>query len=105
MSALLFTIGAVIAEAIGEELGGGLWTVAASSGNRCAGSGHRNRAALEHLAPVAGSCAGGLSLFDWTDFAQTYLRLTSTAVLHAWLYNSTRGSLLGFGCIWALRWS
>jgi hypothetical protein len=37
---------------------------------------------------------GGLSLFELTDFPQTYLRLTSTAVLYAWIYNSTRGSLL-----------
>ena len=32
--------------------------------------------------------------FAWTDFPQTYLRLISTAILYAWLLNSTRGSLL-----------
>src|SRR4029077_5286625 len=37
---------------------------------------------------------GGLSLFNWTDFPQTYLRLTSTAILYAWLLNGSRGSLL-----------
>jgi Na+/proline symporter len=37
---------------------------------------------------------GGLSLFSWTDFPQTYVRLVSTAILYAWLYNNSGGSLL-----------
>jgi len=95
MSALLFTIGAVIAGAVGEELGWrGFGQVRLQAGIGALG------AALVigvlwstwHLWPVA--VPGGLSLFDWTDFPQTYLRLTSTAILYAWLLNSTRGSLL-----------
>lgn len=95
MSALVFTIGAVIAGAIGEELGwrgfgqarlqtgiGALWAAIVIG----------LLWSTWHLWPVA--VPGGLSLFDWTDFPQTYLRLTSTAVLYAWLYNSSRGSLL-----------
>jgi len=95
MSAVLFTIGAVIAGAIGEELGwrgfgqarlqtgiGALWAAIVIG----------LLWSTWHLWPVA--VPGGLSLFDWTDFPQTYLRLTSTAVLYAWLYNSSRGSLL-----------
>jgi membrane protease YdiL (CAAX protease family) len=95
MSALLFTIGAVIAGAVGEELG---WRGFGQSRLQ-AGIGALGAAIVIgllwstwHLWPVA--VPGGLSLFDWTDFPQTYLRLTSTAVLYAWLYNSTRGSLL-----------
>ena len=95
MSALLFTIGAVIAGAIGEELG---WRGFGQSRLQ-AGVGALGAAVVIgllwstwHLWPVA--VPGGLSLFDWTDFPQTYLRLTSTAVLYAWMYNSTRGSLL-----------
>ena len=94
-SALLFTIGAVIAGAIGEELGwrgfgqarlqpgiGALWAAIVVG----------ILWSTWHLWPVA--VPGGLSLFDWTDFPQTYLRLTSTAVIYAWLFNSTRGSLV-----------
>jgi membrane protease YdiL (CAAX protease family) len=95
MSALAFTVGAVIAGAIGEELG---WRGFGQSRLQ-AGIGALKAAVIIgllwstwHLWPVA--VPGGLSLFDWTDFPQTYLRLTSTAVLYAWIYNSTRGSLL-----------
>jgi membrane protease YdiL (CAAX protease family) len=95
MSALLFTIGAVIAGAIGEELG---WRGFGQSRLQV-GIGALGAAVIIgllwstwHLWPVA--VPGGLSLFAWTDFPQTYLRLTSTAVLYAWLYNGTRGSLL-----------
>jgi membrane protease YdiL (CAAX protease family) len=95
MSALAFTIGAVIAGAIGEELG---WRGFGQSRLQT-GIGALRAAVIIgllwstwHLWPVA--VPGGLSLFSWTDFPQTYLRLTSTAVLYAWMYNSTRGSLL-----------
>src|SRR5262249_39046914 len=37
---------------------------------------------------------GGLSNVTGTDAVATYLRLTSTAVIYAWMYNSTNGSLL-----------
>lgn len=36
---------------------------------------------------------GGLSNVSGTEAAATYIRLTSTAVLYAWMYNSTNGSL------------
>jgi uncharacterized protein len=95
MSALAFTVGAVIAGAIGEELG---WRGFGQSRLQ-AGLGALWAAVIIgllwstwHLWPVA--VPGGLSLFAWTDFPQTYLRLTSTAVLYAWMYNSTRGSVL-----------
>ncbi len=95
MSAVLFTIGAVIAGAIGEELG---WRGFGQQRLQ-AGTGALRAAIVIgllwstwHLWPVV--VPGGLSLFDWTDFPQTYLRLISTAVLYAWLYNSTGGSLL-----------
>jgi membrane protease YdiL (CAAX protease family) len=37
---------------------------------------------------------GGLSTVTRTDALATYVRLTSTAVIYAWMYNSTNGSLL-----------
>jgi len=37
---------------------------------------------------------GGFSTVTRTDAVATYLRLTSTAVIYAWIYNSTNGSLL-----------
>lgn len=95
MSAIAFTIGAVIAGALGEELG---WR---GFGQRRLqkGIGALYAAIVIgilwstwHLWPAA--VPGGLSLFSWTDFPQTYVRLTSTAILYAWLFNSTRGSLL-----------
>ena len=95
VSALLFTVGAVIAGALGEELGwrgfgqprlqgriGALWAAIVVG----------ILWSTWHLWPVA--VPGGLSLFAWTDFPQTYLRLISTASLYVWLLNSTRGSLL-----------
>lgn len=37
---------------------------------------------------------GGLSTVTGTDAVATYVRLTATAVIYAWMYNSTNGSLL-----------
>ena len=37
---------------------------------------------------------GGFSTVTRTDAVATYLRLTSTALIYAWMYNSTNGSLL-----------
>lgn len=95
ISALLFTIGAVIAGAIGEELGWrgfGQPRLQAGSGALWAAIVIGLLWSTWHLWPAV--VPGGLSLFDWTDFPQTYLRLTATAILYAWLFNSTRGSLL-----------
>jgi membrane protease YdiL (CAAX protease family) len=37
---------------------------------------------------------GGFANVSGTDALATYVRLTSTAVIYAWMYNSTNGSLL-----------
>jgi len=37
---------------------------------------------------------GGFSTVTRTDVVATYLRLTSTAIIYAWMYNNTNGSLL-----------
>ena len=37
---------------------------------------------------------GGFSNVTGTDTVATYIRLTSTAIIYAWMYNSTDGSLL-----------
>jgi membrane protease YdiL (CAAX protease family) len=37
---------------------------------------------------------GGLSNVSGIDAVATYIRLTSTAVIYAWMYNSTNGNLL-----------
>ena len=95
MSAIAFTIGAIIAGAVGEELGWrgfGQPRLQAGIGALWAAIVIGLLWSTWHLWPVA--VPGGLSLFDWTDFPQTYLRLTSTAILYAWLYNSSKGSLL-----------
>lgn len=45
-----------------------------------------------HLWPVL--APGGLSTTDASDVVLTFLRLCATAIVYAWLYNSTGGSLL-----------
>lgn len=93
--AIVFVIGAVIAGGLGEEFGwrgfgqprlqariGALWAAIVIG----------LLWSTWHLWPVV--VPGGLSLFSWTDLPQTYVRLVSTAILYAWLYNSTGGSLL-----------
>ena len=45
-----------------------------------------------HLWPL--SVPGGANLFLPSDVVQTYVRLIGTAVIYAWIYNSTGGSLL-----------
>src|SRR5439155_18077184 len=47
---------------------------------------------LWHLWPVI--APGGLSTTTWSDVILTLVRLVSTSIVYAWLYNSTRGSLL-----------
>lgn len=45
-----------------------------------------------HLWPLA--VPGGAKLFLPSDVVQTYVRLIATAVIYAWIYNSTHGALL-----------
>jgi uncharacterized protein len=45
-----------------------------------------------HLWPLI--APGGMKLFRTSDVIQTFVRLIGTAVIYAWIYNSTRGSLL-----------
>jgi membrane protease YdiL (CAAX protease family) len=44
-----------------------------------------------HLWPAM--LPGGLADLTISDLAQTYVRLISTAIIYAWIYNSTNGSL------------
>jgi len=44
-----------------------------------------------HLWPAM--LPGGLADLTIPDLAQTYIRLISTAIIYAWIYNSTNGSL------------
>ena len=45
-----------------------------------------------HLWPVV--APGGIDTTNWSDIGLTFLRLISMSIVYAWLYNSTRGSLL-----------
>lgn len=95
LAAIPFTIGAIVAGALGEELGWrgfGQPRLQRSVGALGAAIVIGILWSTWHLWSVA--VPGGLSLFSWTDFPQTYLRLTSTAILYAWLLNGSRGSLL-----------
>ena len=92
--ALLFTIGAAIVPPLGEEFGwrgfaqprlqsrvGALWAAVIVGAMW----------STWHLWPLA--VPGGAKLFLPSDVAQTFIRLISTAVIYAWIYNSTGGSL------------
>jgi CAAX protease family protein len=95
LAAIPFTIGAIVAGALGEELGWrgfGQPRLQRSIGALGAAIVIGILWSTWHLWPAA--VPGGLSLFSWTDFPQTYLRLTSTAILYAWLLNGSGGSLL-----------
>lgn len=94
-TSIAFTIGAVIAGSLGEELG---WRGFAQP--RLQQQVGALGAALIvgilwstwHLWPLA--VPGGATLFLPTDVVQTYVRLIGTAVIYAWIYNSTGGSLV-----------
>jgi len=93
--AIVFVIGAVVAGGIGEEFGWrgfGQARLQARTGALWAAIVIGLLWSTWHLWPVV--VPGGLSLFSWTDFPQTYVRLVSTAILYAWLYNNSGGSLL-----------
>ena len=91
----VFTIGAIIAGAVGEEFG---WRGFAQprlqrlTGALAASVVIGALWATWHLWPVV--VPGGASLFSLTDYPQTYVRLIATAIVYAWIYNATGGSLL-----------
>ena len=93
-SAVPFTIGAALVPPLGEEFGwrgfaqprlqsriGALWAAVIVG----------TLWSTWHLWPLV--VPGGAKLFLPSDVAQTYIRLISTAVIYAWIYNSTGGSL------------
>jgi membrane protease YdiL (CAAX protease family) len=93
-AALPFAIGATIVPPLGEEFGwrgfaqprlqsrvGALWAAVIVGAMW----------STWHLWPLA--VPGGAKLFLPSDVAQTFIRLISTAVIYAWIYNSTGGSL------------
>jgi membrane protease YdiL (CAAX protease family) len=92
--ALPFAIGAAIVPPLGEEFGwrgfaqprlqrriGALWAALIIGALW----------STWHLWPLV--VPGGAKLFLPSDVVQTYIRLISTAVIYAWIYNSTQGSL------------
>ena len=92
--AVPFAIGAALVPALGEEFGwrgfaqprlqsriGDLWAAVIVG----------TLWSTWHLWPLV--VPGGAKLFLPSDVAQTYIRLISTAVIYAWIYNSTGGSL------------
>jgi uncharacterized protein len=93
-SAVPFAIGAALVPPLGEEFGwrgfaqprlqsrvGALWAAVIVGAMW----------STWHLWPLA--VPGGAKLFLPSDVAQTFIRLISTAVIYAWIYNSTGGSL------------
>jgi membrane protease YdiL (CAAX protease family) len=93
-NALPFTIGAALVPPLGEEFGwrgfaqprlqrsmGALWAALIVG----------TLWSTWHLWPLV--VPGGAKLFLPSDVVQTYIRLISTAVIYAWIYNSTHGSL------------
>jgi len=92
--AVPFAIGAALVPPLGEEFGwrgfaqprlqsriGALWAAVIVG----------TLWSTWHLWPLV--VPGGAKLFLPSDVAQTYIRLISTAVIYAWIYNSTGGSL------------
>ena len=94
-AAFAFLIGALIAGSFGEEVGwrgvgqrelqqkyGALWAAVLVGVIW----------SLWHLWPVA--APGGLGTTTWSEAGLTFGRLIATSVIYAWLFNSTRGSLV-----------
>src|SRR6266550_4393996 len=94
-AAFAFLIGALIAGSFGEEVGwrgvgqrelqqkyGALWAAVLVGVIW----------SLWHLWPVA--APGGLGSTTWSEAGLTFVRLIATSVIYAWLFNSTRGSLV-----------
>jgi uncharacterized protein len=92
---LAFLVGALIAGSFGEEVGWrglgqprlqipyGAFLAAVMVGTLWS---------LWHLWPVI--APGGLGTTTLPDALMTFVRLIATSIVYAWLYNSTRGSLL-----------
>ena len=93
-SAIPFTIGAALVPPLGEEFG---WRGFAQPRLQSRTGAFRAAVIVGalwstwHLWPLA--VPGGAKLFLPSDVAQSYIRLISTAVIYAWIYNSTGGSL------------
>jgi len=94
-AAAAFLIGALIAGSFGEEVGWrglGQPRLQKQYGALSAAVIVGVIWSLWHLWPTA--APGGLSTTTWSETALTFIRLISTSVIYAWLFNSTRGSLL-----------
>jgi len=94
-TAIAFLVGALIAGSFGEEVGWrglGQARLQTSFGALWAAVVVGVLWGLWHLWPVV--APGGLSTTTWSDVVLTLVRLVSTSIVYAWLYNSTRGSLL-----------
>jgi membrane protease YdiL (CAAX protease family) len=94
-AAVAFLVGTLIAGSFGEEVGwrglgqprlqqryGALWAAVLVGVIW----------SLWHLWPIA--APGGLNTTTWSETSLTFIRLISTSIVYAWLFNSTRGSLL-----------
>ena len=92
-SSLAF-VGPLVAGSLGEELG---WRGFAQPRLQARYSALRASIVIGfiwgtwHLWPAI--TPGGFSDLTPSDVAQTYVRLVSTAIIYAWIYNSTNGSL------------
>ena len=93
--ALAFLLGALIAGSFGEEVGWrglGQRLLQPTYGALPAALAVGVVWSTWHLWPVV--APGGASTTTWADAILTFIRLISTSVVYAWLFNSTRGSLL-----------
>ena len=94
-AASAFLVGALIAGSFGEEVGWrglGQPRLQKKYGALVAAVAVGIVWSLWHLWPVV--APGGLSTTTWSDAILTFVRLISTSIVYAWLFNSTRGSLL-----------
>ncbi|MDQ6794959.1 MAG: CPBP family intramembrane metalloprotease [Chloroflexota bacterium] len=92
---IAFLVGALIAGSFGEEVGWrglGQARLQVPYGALTAAVVVGALWSLWHLWPVV--APGGLGDTTLCDVVLTFVRLIATAILYAWLYNSTRGSLL-----------
>ena len=90
-----FLLGALIAGSFGEEVGWrglGQARLQVPYGALAAAVVVGALWSLWHLWPVI--APGGLGSTTPSDVLLTFVRLIATSILYAWLYNSTRGSLL-----------